>query len=60
MCFLQLLIGMILGTWGSLHEKLPKDDNNNAVVNAIVLLQNASNNIIRTAIGKQVIVDGLG
>lgn len=48
-----------LGTWGSLHEKLPKDDNNNAVVNAIVLLQNASNNIIRTAIGKQVIVDGL-
>jgi mannose-1-phosphate guanylyltransferase len=48
-----------LGTWGSLHEKLPKDDNNNAVVNATVLLQNASNNIIRTATGKQVIVDGL-
>jgi mannose-1-phosphate guanylyltransferase len=48
-----------LGTWGSLHEKLPKDDNNNAVVNAAVLLQNASNNIIRTAVGKQVIVDGL-
>ena len=48
-----------LGTWGSLHEKLPKDDNNNAVVNATVLLQNASNNMIRTAIGKQVIVDGL-
>jgi mannose-1-phosphate guanylyltransferase len=48
-----------LGTWGSLHEKLPKDDNNNAVVNATVLLQNSSNNIIRTAVGKQVIVDGL-
>jgi mannose-1-phosphate guanylyltransferase len=48
-----------LGTWGSLHEKLPKDDNNNAVVNATVLLQNSSNNIIRTAIGKQVIIDGL-
>ncbi|WP_268847784.1 mannose-1-phosphate guanylyltransferase [Flavobacterium aestivum] len=48
-----------LGTWGALHEKLPKDDNNNAVVNATVLLQNASNNMIRTAIGKQVIVDGL-
>ncbi|TRX35504.1 mannose-1-phosphate guanylyltransferase [Flavobacterium sp. ZT3R18] len=48
-----------LGTWGSLHEKLPKDDNNNAVVNASVLLQNASNNIIRTAVGKQVVVDGL-
>jgi mannose-1-phosphate guanylyltransferase len=48
-----------LGTWGSLHEKLPKDDNNNAVVNATVLLQNSSNNIIRTAFGKQVIIDGL-
>nr|WP_315201510.1 mannose-1-phosphate guanylyltransferase [uncultured Flavobacterium sp.] len=48
-----------LGTWGSLHEKLPKDDYNNAVVNATVLLQNSSNNIIRTAPGKQVIVDGL-
>jgi mannose-1-phosphate guanylyltransferase len=48
-----------LGTWGSLHEKLPKDDNNNAVVNATVLLQNSSNNIVRTALGKQVIIDGL-
>lgn len=48
-----------LGTWGSLHEKLPKDDDKNAVVNATVLLQNASNNIISTALGKQVIIDGL-
>lgn len=48
-----------LGTWGSLHEKLPKDEDNNAVVNATVLLQNASNNIISTALGKQVIIDGL-
>lgn len=48
-----------LGTWGSLHEKLPKDDNNNAVVNAKVLLQNSSSNIISTAKDKLVIVDGL-
>lgn len=48
-----------LGTWGSLHEKLPKDENENAIVNAAVLLQNASNNIIRTAKGKIVVVDGL-
>ncbi|MGQ7945385.1 mannose-1-phosphate guanylyltransferase [Flavobacterium sp. WC2509] len=48
-----------LGTWGSLHEKLDKDINNNSVVNARVLLQNSSNNIISTAVGKQVIVDGL-
>jgi mannose-1-phosphate guanylyltransferase len=48
-----------LGTWGSLHEKLQKDDNNNAIVNATVLLQNASSNIISTAKDKLVIIDGL-
>ena len=48
-----------LGTWGSLHEKLPKDDHNNAVVNATVLLQNASSNIISTSKDKLVIIDGL-
>jgi len=48
-----------LGTWGSLHEKLDKDENNNTVVNATVLLQNSSNNIISTSLGKQVVIDGL-
>lgn len=48
-----------LGTWGSLHEKLSKDDFNNAVVNATVLLHNASNNIISTSKDKLVIIDGL-
>jgi mannose-1-phosphate guanylyltransferase len=48
-----------LGTWGSLHEKLNKDDHNNAVVNASVLLKNSSNNIISTAKDKLVIIDGL-
>ncbi len=48
-----------LGTWGSLHEKLDKDENNNAVVNATVLLKNASSNIISTAKDKLVIIDGL-
>ena len=48
-----------LGTWGSLHEKLDKDENNNAVVNANVLLNNSSNNIISTAKDKLVIIDGL-
>ena len=48
-----------LGTWGSLHEKLPKDLNNNAVVNARVYLENASNNIIRTDAKKLIVVDGL-
>ncbi len=48
-----------LGTWGSLHEKLDKDKNNNAVVNATVLLNNSSSNIISTAKDKLVIIDGL-
>ncbi len=48
-----------LGTWGSLHEKLDKDENNNAVVNATVLLNNASSNIISTSKDKLVIIDGL-
>lgn len=48
-----------LGTWGSLHEKLGKDDNNNAVVNAKTLLNNSSNNIISTSKDKLVIIDGL-
>jgi mannose-1-phosphate guanylyltransferase len=48
-----------LGTWGSLHEKLDKDDNNNTVVNATVILENASNNIIRSDAKKLVVIDGL-
>jgi mannose-1-phosphate guanylyltransferase len=48
-----------LGTWGSLHEKLDKDVQNNAVVNAKVILENASNNIIRADGKKLIIVDGL-
>ena len=48
-----------LGTWGSLHEKLPKDLQENAVVNSKVILENAANNIIRTDAKKLVIVDGI-
>lgn len=48
-----------LGTWGSLHEKLHKDENNNAVVNTTVVLENASNNIIRSKGKKVIVIDGL-
>jgi len=48
-----------LGTWGSLYDKLPKDDQENAVVNATVYLENATNNIIRTEGKKLVVIDGL-
>ena len=48
-----------LGTWGSLYDKLDKDANNNAVVNARVLPEDASGNMIRTKNNKIVVVDGL-
>ena len=48
-----------LGTWGSLHEKLDKDENDNSIVNATVVLNNSKNNIISTAKNKLVIIDGL-
>ncbi|WP_194766149.1 mannose-1-phosphate guanylyltransferase [Tamlana sp. I1] len=48
-----------LGTWGSLYDKLDKTENGNAVVNARVLPEDASGNMIRTKKDKIVVVDGL-
>jgi mannose-1-phosphate guanylyltransferase len=48
-----------LGTWGSLYDKLDKDESNNAVVNAKTLTEDASGNMIRTQNNKVVVVDGL-
>ncbi len=48
-----------LGTWGSLFEKLPKDNNNNAIINAKALLNDSCNNIVSTQSNKKIIVQGL-
>ncbi|MFD0798194.1 mannose-1-phosphate guanylyltransferase [Maribacter chungangensis] len=48
-----------LGTWGSLFDKLDKDSHGNAVVNARVLAEDASGNMIRSPKDKIVVVDGL-
>ena len=48
-----------LGTWGSLYDKLDKDENNNAVVNSKVISQDAHGNMIRSPKDKIVVVDGL-
>ena len=48
-----------LGTWGSLYDKLNKDESNNAVVNARTLTEDASGNMIRTETDKIVVIDGL-
>ncbi|TVZ26952.1 mannose-1-phosphate guanylyltransferase [Gillisia sp. Hel_I_86] len=48
-----------LGTWGSLHEELAKDAEDNAVVNARLLPQDATGNMIYTHNSKVVVLDGL-
>ncbi len=48
-----------LGTWGSLYDKLDKDETGNAVVNAKTLTEDASGNMIRSNKDKVVVVDGL-
>ena len=48
-----------LGTWGALYEKLNKDADENAVVNAATVLMDAKGNMIRTNKNKVVVVDGL-
>lgn len=48
-----------LGTWGSLYDKLPKDNSDNAIVNAHAFFNNSTNNIVRTDSDKTVVIDGL-
>lgn len=48
-----------LGTWGSLYDKLEKDAQNNAVVNAQTLFLGANNNIVSAQKGKIVVIEGL-
>ena len=48
-----------LGTWGSLYDKLDKDENSNAIVNSKLISEDASGNMIRSPKDKIVIVDGL-
>lgn len=48
-----------LGTWGALYDKLSKDEQDNATVNAEVLYREASNNIVFTSGKKFVVVEEL-
>jgi mannose-1-phosphate guanylyltransferase len=48
-----------LGTWGSLYDKLDKDEQNNASVNARTLFSSSSGNIVSTGPGKKVVIRGL-
>src|SRR5690625_8032844 len=46
-----------LGTWGSLHDKLDKDNNVNAVVHAERFFTDSTNNIVYTDKEKLVILN---
>ena len=48
-----------LGTWGSLYDKLPKDAQNNAIVNAKSLFIDAANNMVSTPPNKKIVIEGL-
>ncbi|CAM3309487.1 mannose-1-phosphate guanylyltransferase [Aequorivita lipolytica] len=48
-----------LGTWGALYDKLEKDENQNAVVNAETLLMNSKSNMVFTDSKKLVVLDGI-
>jgi len=48
-----------LGTWCSLQDELPGDEERNTVVNSRFIPMEASGNIIRTESDKVVLVDGL-
>ena len=48
-----------LGTWSSLHEKLEKDEENNAVVNAKTIFNDSSGNMVSTTKYKHVVIQGL-
>ena len=48
-----------LGTWGSLYDKISDTPWENAVVNARLLAENSSGNMIKTDTNKIVVLDGL-
>ncbi|PIR14112.1 MAG: mannose-1-phosphate guanylyltransferase [Flavobacteriales bacterium CG11_big_fil_rev_8_21_14_0_20_35_7] len=48
-----------LGTWNSLYQKLPKQAQENAVINAKTIFREASGNLVRTTKNKLVVIQGL-
>jgi len=49
-----------LGTWASLHEKRPKDENNNSIIGKNVMIYNSENCLIQMPANKKlVVIEGL-
>ena len=48
-----------LGTWGSLYNQLPKNDQENVVIHSDLSAEDSRGNMIRSKPGKKVVIDGL-
>ncbi|MGV6845701.1 MAG: mannose-1-phosphate guanylyltransferase [Lutibacter sp.] len=48
-----------LGTWGSLYEKLPKDELGNVFTGSAAIFRKAQNNMVNTTSNKKVVIQGL-
>lgn len=48
-----------LGTWGSLHEITPKDENNNASLHCKTLYVESNDNVVAMSDDKLVVIQGL-
>jgi len=48
-----------LGSWGSLHSLLPKDEHNNAKVGESIRMYESSNCIVHAPQSKHIVVQGL-
>ncbi|MBC2839581.1 mannose-1-phosphate guanylyltransferase [Robiginitalea sp. SC105] len=48
-----------LGTWGSLYDKMDKDEGQNAIAQGNVLLKDSSGNMVRLPEGKVAVLEGM-
>ncbi|CAM1357312.1 mannose-1-phosphate guanylyltransferase [Tenacibaculum ascidiaceicola] len=48
-----------LGTWGSLYNKLSKDNHQNTTVGANTIFKDANGNMVSTKNGKKIVIQGL-
>lgn len=48
-----------LGTWGAMYNQLAKDDQKNAVVNAMLVPESSSGNMVYTNSSKVVVMEGM-
>lgn len=48
-----------LGTWHSIYEQMPKDTDNNVIVNSRVVIDDCHNNIVKISEGKLAVINGL-